>query len=746
LTTSTSALPPNGKDTTASDGEGDEKTEVTNGIEYTINKILQMLSRVKYRYDNCGDVRHPAIIVTTEPVKKAFTDVKNRGVKTRFITEITNDNLHYCKQLMQVVSEVRHFDGSKGNFAVTDTEYVSYAISEVVRPSSLRQIVRSTSKEFVEQQQYLFDMLWNKAIPADRKIMEIEVGIMLPEQTEIITGADNVEHLTHASAPHIRESLDTSIDSKAPESLLAEPIWNYMKELVSNKKGVRFRYIADITKDNLPYCKEMAKIFELRHLEGIKGNLSVIDGREYRASPSVRPGVPPDVLIRSTAKVFVEQQQFFFETLWNKAIPAEQRIREIEEGIKPEIIETIREPKVTQERVFELIRSAKEEILIIFSTSNAFRRQEKAGALDLLIRTAQSNDLKVRILSPVDDYVGNIVDKIKRESKIRIEIRNIEEPLQTKVSVLIVDRASLLSAELKSDSKETTLEAIGLATYSNSKATVLSYASMFESLWNQTELYEHTRQLYQQLKSHDKMQKEFMDIAAHELRTPIQPILGLAQVLKDQISDSTQIRFLDVILRNAKRLERLQEDMLDVARIESGSMKIEKESFNLNELIFHFLQDFSSQLKDDTRIKLNYKSDGDVWVIADNNRIVQLLSNLLDNAVKFTIAGRILVQLRKRKSKRIADNNQVIVSVKDEGPGIDPSIMPILFTKFASKSEKGTGLGLFISKSIIKAHGGEIWAKNNRVSPRKRGGRGGSGTGGGGATFSFSLPVKLLLQ
>ena len=308
MTTSPSALPPNGKDTTASDGEGDEKTEVTYGIEYTINKILQMLSRVKYRYDNCGDVRHPAIIVTTEPIKKAFTDVKNRGVKTRFITEITNDNLHYCKQLMQVVSEVRHFDGAKGNFAVTDTEYVSYAISEVVRPSSLRQIVRSTSKEFVEQQQYFFDMLWNKAIPADRKIMEIEVGIMLPEQTEIITGADNVEHLTHASAPHIRESLDTSIDSKAPESLLAEPMWNYMKELVSNKKGVRFRYIADITKDNLPYCKEMAKIFELRHLDGIKGNLSVIDGREYRASPSVRPGVPPDVLIRSTAKVFVEQR------------------------------------------------------------------------------------------------------------------------------------------------------------------------------------------------------------------------------------------------------------------------------------------------------------------------------------------------------------------------------------------------------------------------------------------------------
>jgi two-component system, OmpR family, sensor histidine kinase VicK len=308
---------------------------------------------------------------------------------------------------------------------------------------------------------------------------------------------------------------------------------------------------------------------------------------------------------------------------------------------------------------------------------------------------------------------------------------------------LIVDRKSLLSAELKSDSKKTSLEAIGLATYSNSKATVLSYASIFESLWNQTRLYEETRQLYQQLKSHDKMQQEFMDIAAHELRTPIQPILGFAQILKDQISDPTQIRFIDVILRNAKRLEQLQEDMLDVTRIESGRMKINKESFSLNDLIFHFLQDFSSQLKDDPQIKLDYRSDGDAWVIADKNRIIQVISNLLNNAIKFTKSGRILVKLANRKSKKIADYNQVIVSVKDEGSGIDPSIMPRLFTKFASKSEKGIGLGLFISKSIIEAHGGEIWAKNNTARRRKRGGNGG---GSGGATFSFSLPIKLLPQ
>ena len=558
------------------------------------------------------------------------------------------------------------------------------------------------------------------------------------EKTETIYDVENTISVSLNCFAQAKESHDSCGDFTLPSVIITtEPIRNAYLELL--KRGIKTRFITEITEKNIVYCKELMKIvYELRHLEGVKGNFGVSES-DYIATAIQQEDRPISQLIHSNARVMIEQQQYFFQTLWDKATPAQVRIREIEEGIKPEVIETIREPKVTQERVFELIKSANEEILVIFSTSKAFRRQEKAGAVDFLRRIAKSKDVKVRILSPFDDYVRNIIDKIKRESKIRIEIRNIKEPLQTKVSVLIVDRASLLSAELKSDSKDTVLEAIGLGTYSNSKATVLSYASIFESLWNQTELYEHTRQLYQQLKSQDKMKQEFMDIAAHELRTPIQPILGLAGVLKDQISDLTQTKFLDVILRNAKRLERLQEDMLDVTRIEGGSMKIYKESFNLNELIFHLLQDFSTQLKDDTKIKLNYRSDDNVWVVADKNRITQVISNLLDNAIKFTKSGRILVQLKKRKCKKMADNNQLIVSVKDEGPGIDPSIMPRLFTKFASKSDRGTGLGLFISKSIIEAHGGKIWAKNNRVSRRKRGGDSASG----GATFSFSLPVKL---
>jgi two-component system, OmpR family, sensor histidine kinase VicK len=564
------------------------------------------------------------------------------------------------------------------------------------------------------------------------------------EKTEVIYGEENVTNWALQRLSTISNTLDLCGDRYGPSIIVAnEPIMQKYTEL--HKRGVRQRSITEITPENIAYCKELMKFQELRHLDGLKGYLSIADGRivSTHAFGGER-GLPHAV--ESTVRIFVEQQQYFFETLWNKAIPADQKIMEIEEGIEPEVIETIRDPTATQARTIEMIKSAKEEVFVIFSTSNAFRRQEKAGALNLLVETAKSKNLKIRILSPVDDYVRNIIDKVKREDKIRIEIRNIGEPLRTKVSVLIIDRSSLLSAELKRDSKETSIEAIGLATYSNSKPTVLSYVSIFESLWDQTELYEQTSQLYEQLKSHDKMKQEFMDIAAHELRTPIQPILGLAQILKDQISDSTQTKFLDVILRNAKRLQRLQEDMLDVTRIESDSMKIYKESFNLNELIFNVLQDFNTQPKGDNRIKLNYKSDGDVWVVADKNRIIQVISNLLENSIKFTKTGKIWVELKKRKGEKMPNNNQVIISVKDEGPGIDSAMMPRLFSKFTSKSEKGTGLGLFISKSIIEAHGGEIWAKNNIASETKRRRRRGeidnSSSGDGGATFSFSLQVK----
>jgi two-component system sensor histidine kinase VicK len=223
------------------------------------------------------------------------------------------------------------------------------------------------------------------------------------------------------------------------------------------------------------------------------------------------------------------------------------------------------------------------------------------------------------------------------------------------------------------------------------------------------------------------MQEEFINIAAHELRTPIQPILGLTQVVRSKIKEPQEQELLDVTIRNAKRLQRLTDDILDVTKIESKSLNLNKEQFNLNDVITNAINDAitndSPLKKEKDAIKLEYKHQ-DAFIQADKGRIIQVISNLLNNAIKFTQEGTISISLQKKDD----DNSHIVISVKDNGQGINSEILPKLFTKFATKSEKGgTGLGLFISKSIVEAHGGRIWAENNSDAK--------------GATFYFSLPI-----
>lgn len=223
----------------------------------------------------------------------------------------------------------------------------------------------------------------------------------------------------------------------------------------------------------------------------------------------------------------------------------------------------------------------------------------------------------------------------------------------------------------------------------------------------------------EQLKAHDKMQREFINIAAHELRTPIQPILGVAEMLEDELGDKKED--IRMIARNARRLERLTRDLLDVAKIEGQSLKLIREKFSMSELISVLVQDYRKRLADGHDTVIEYESEGDIVVEADRERIAQVISNLLDNALKFTKNGKIVITTKKE------DGGKVSVSVQDTGTGMELEIIPRLFTKFASRSQSGTGLGLFISKSIIEAHGGEIWGKNNESK---------------GATFTFTIPDK----
>jgi signal transduction histidine kinase len=349
-----------------------------------------------------------------------------------------------------------------------------------------------------------------------------------------------------------------------------------------------------------------------------------------------------------------------------------------------------------------------------------------------LLQEVLKNGAKVRILIPADeDQISQIVDEVVVELP-QLEIRSIDKSLQTQMGVVVVDRKESLIVELRDDSKENYYDAAGLAAYSNSRPIALSYVSIFESLWKQGELYE-------QLKAYNIMQRDFINIAAHELRTPIQPILGLSQVVSPKVGEEER-EHMRVIIRNAKRLQRLTENILDVTKIDNHSLKLQKVRFNLIDLLSRVVQDFRNQINNPNlqlicQFEEKQEDNNDlIFVRADKSRLIQVISNLISNAIGFTKEGIISVNAEKQvkeKDKGIKQD-EAIITVRDMGVGIDSKLLDRLFSKFATKSFAGTGLGLFISKSIVEAHGGKIWAENN--------------SDGRGATFIFTLPLDKISE
>ncbi|HZL24827.1 MAG TPA: HAMP domain-containing sensor histidine kinase [Nitrososphaeraceae archaeon] len=399
------------------------------------------------------------------------------------------------------------------------------------------------------------------------------------------------------------------------------------------------------------------------------------------------------------------------------------------EGIRSSSnIEIIRNPRESIKLAYDLIQSAEQEVLRIFPSIHAFRRQTRMGIMHLFKEVVE-HGIKVRILIHADEnQIRQVINEVMLVFP-DIEIRAIDMSLNTSIGIVIVDKKESLIIETRDDAKDNSYDASGLATYSNSKYIALSYASIFESLWIQAELYKQLKEANEQLKQHDKMQKEFINLAAHELRTPIQPIIGFTEIVSSKIKDTDQRKLLDAVTRNAKRLQRLVDDIIDVIKIESQSLKLNKEELDLNHVITNIIDDYNTLIvSGNHKVKLYFNPFKETLLIkADKERISEVISNLLSNAIKFTKEDTIFISIEKREDDNNENNNYALVTVKDTGEGIDPEILPNMFSKFITKSFEGLGLGLYISQHIVKAHGGKIEGKNN--------------ANGIGAEFGFTLPL-----
>lgn len=534
---------------------------------------------------------------------------------------------------------------------------------------------------------------------------------------------------------NVSERMDICVDKNGPSIIVKSDIYksNYVK---AKNRGAKIRFITEITKENIQYCKKLGEfVSELRHLDGVKGSVCV-NNSEFLGMSTWNETKLLNPVIYSNEKEVIEQQRYIFEMFWKKAEPITQKLREIEEGIVPEFMESRNSPVDIQNKVIDLLKSAESEILVIMSTSKAFHRQTESGTFKLLKELGNTKPwIIIKILTPKDNEIERLITILNKPNFV---IRCIE-PL-SKVSILVIDRKQSLVAETKDDTKQIISEAVGFVTYSNSAPTVLSYVAIFDSIWKQTEIYQQLKDAHEKLKIHDKMQKEFINIVAHDLRTPLTPIIGLTEYVRDKTKDIHHMELLDRVVKDAKKLSYLNEKILDVTKFESKLFKPNREVFSLNELIVNVIKELEHILDSAKKIKFEYHFDTEYLVDADSRRIGQVISNVIDNSIKSiseqgTGRGVISIFTSIEKITNTTPNlggdyypqHMVIVSIKDTGIALDNEILSRLFTKFATKSFQGTGLGLYLSKNIIEAHGGKIWAENNKD--------------GFGAIVSFSLPL-----
>jgi signal transduction histidine kinase len=432
--------------------------------------------------------------------------------------------------------------------------------------------------------------------------------------------------------------------------------------------------------------------------------------------------------------------------------------------LQGEIMQILPDSKTILKIYKEKLKSASRDINLIYPTINAYYRHRNSGIFEILRNLAKDSNVKVRVLLPWVRFDKKYDTEIRAHFGNLIEFKILDKKAESTATVVVIDKKLALIMELKDDTKDSLEEAIAYALLTTSKHITLSYISMFNTLWRQSELNEfiaiqnlelklkneeliqHQTELQEsfqylaevnkelnaanlKIEAHDKVQTEFINVAAHELRTPTQAIIGYCEMM-DMLPERSK-EYITRLKRNAERLYALTSDILDATKIEMGTLTMKKSDFNLTETINEVIKDMrkkayvlhkESGAVDNLVPNIRFSEKRPFFIHADKHRIIQVLSNLLDNAIKFSEGEVISITLLRNNSK-----NELNIAVEDRGRGIDPEIYPLLFEKFTTKSIRGTGLGLFIAKKIVQAHGGKILGMNNKNSQ--------------GATFLFSLPL-----
>ncbi|HYF99651.1 MAG TPA: HAMP domain-containing sensor histidine kinase [Candidatus Saccharimonadales bacterium] len=755
--------------------------------EDTLSVIDQFAIACQSEVNVIVDKNSASLIINDSEFTKFYTILKNKSVDIRIVTEVNSANMDYCKKIIEDYgAELRHFSDIKVNLAISDDkEYVGFTGLHDSRP--LSEVVYSNVREVITQNKFIFETLWNKAISAKQRFREIKDGV-LPRETYLINDPKEalayVQDFIKNAVTGISNSISIEYFKLVDQNQsLLNSYLDYLSKYKEGKVKGALRWITYI--DNKKEDVELIEKFlhmgiEIKHVKNLPPLYFSVSSKQCVVTvENVRNGEMFQNILLTTESLYISHYQTVFEELWRVGMDARERIRQLQTDTTLATTKIIENSVDAKSCFIEMVRNAREEILILFPSLNAIKREVIMGIIELLQKKGTQN-VRIRILSPVDEKIKEMVLSHNAEDKDlmiqNITSREIRKQDYLISTIVIVDRKFVLATELKDDSKALFEEAIGLCIYSTSRPTIFSYLSIFESLWDQTEMYEQLKIANKKLVQSEELEREFINTAAHELRTPTQAIMGYTEIdietfddllknskvaIDDELESTVKHlkKHFDAISRNSIRLDELINNLLDVARIESNrvnSLSLHKEKLDLIKEINDSTQTYLGQKIKEKDIKINFINESigeECWIYADKLRINQIINNLIDNAIKFTGRnGKIDIMIEENaycltgfdtdKNETIKNNGPIekkeeevigkkesryiLVGISDTGKGILPQVMPNLFDKFITGSQTGTGLGLYITRNLVEAHGGKIWAFNNKD--------------GVGATFVFTLP------
>ncbi len=730
-----------------------------------VEKGVKFMSNTKSRMDITFDHKAPSIVVRIPQYREGYIDILKRGGTIRCITEVTLDNIGQCKELLQLVTELRHMDGMKGGIAINESEYMATTV--LMEGEPLTEVIYSNAEEMVAQGKYIFDTMWKNAVSAIKKIREIEEGRPINYKTEILSRSEgSLDESELEKILYDAKEIDM-IASTEGLDVGHDFFQKLVKQVREGKKILAHRGIralVEISKNNLDLVKKYIDLnIQVRHLKKEPPIYFAVTDFNIMATIE-RMGYEDlaESLLYSNNPLFIKRFKLMFERLWNESRSAEEIIGLIQNDKEIPVIETIENSDKTIRLIKDLILSANDEILGILPSFDAFERQVNAGMFDHIRKVSRGKKLVIKIL---------LTDKIKIPSgKIAVQVgkskyhlfitrKHVEEldsrgkvyefttdvienmtiravhqkSIRPQMGMVIVDRSKSVVVEPKESLSDNVLDYIDMSSYSNSSQISKSYATIFDTLWDYVKIFNLLEKSYEQLKTHDKMQREFIDIVAHELRTPLQSMLGLTEIVQNHTREKESRELLERVTENGARLHRFVENVIAVTKLEGFLSNTPREIFDLNSLVKDIVDNYKVRFQSMKRStgshtkQIHFDCQGfeqEHRVFSNKIHISMVMTDIIDNAINF-------VPERQKGLISITfdvKGNEVIVHFKDNGDGIHPEILHKLFTKFTTKSFYGSGLGLYICRKIINMYHGKIWAQNNPQNEK-------------GATFSFSLPL-----